>query len=194
MERLRLLADECQSTTGLPSDEPLLRAAYVFGEVVDGADPVECITVAFTLNLPPDEVPWCSQPPGTSWLVDTLRLDKGGIAYWWRSDHEPVWNHLIRDPVRFWSLEGTDEAALDALRERRCTDLARVTATAEQVRRRTAVELGRALDRVRDVRQTYWDRDWRRAHRGYGRYPEHELWDAIDGYLDLLEADGRSGR
>ena len=29
---------------------------------------------------------------------------------------------------------------------------------------------------------------WRRENRGGGRYPEHELWEAVQGYLDLLDA------
>lgn len=32
------------------------------------------------------------------------------------------------------------------------------------------------------------DADWRREHRGMGRYPEHELWEAVAGYLDLLSS------
>lgn len=85
VERLRFLADRCQWTTRLPLDEPFLQEAYVFGEILDGADPIECLNVAFALNLPPEKVPWCSEPSGTAWLVDNLRPDKGGIAYWWRS-------------------------------------------------------------------------------------------------------------
>ncbi|HEY1574294.1 MAG TPA: hypothetical protein VGG05_23350 [Pseudonocardiaceae bacterium] len=187
VERLRLLADVCQWTTRLPVDEPFLREAYVFGEVPDGADPIESVQVALTLDLPPDEVPWCSQPQGTAWLVDSLRLDKGGFAYWWRSRHEPVWNYLIRDPVRFWSLDGPDEGVLGDLRDRRLADLPRITATPAELRRRTRVELDRALGQLHAVHQKYWDRDWRHEHRGLGRYPENHLWEAADGYLDLLE-------
>ncbi|HVV19288.1 MAG TPA: hypothetical protein VHF06_07625 [Pseudonocardiaceae bacterium] len=79
VEKLRLLADACQSTTRLPVEEPFPREAYVFGEVLDGADPVEVVEVALTLNLRPDEVPWGSRPSGTEWLVHSLRLDKGGF-------------------------------------------------------------------------------------------------------------------
>ena len=49
-------------------------------------------------------------------------------------------------------------------------------------------DLGAALAHLREVRDKYWDHDWRREHRGYGRYPENELWDAVEGYLDLLDA------
>jgi hypothetical protein len=50
-------------------------------------------------------------------------------------------------------------------------------------------ELEVALSRLRSVHASYWDYDWRRANRGGGRYPEHELWEAVQGYLDLLDAD-----
>jgi len=39
VEKLRLLAVACQSTTRLPVDEPFLHEAYVFGGVLDGAAP-----------------------------------------------------------------------------------------------------------------------------------------------------------
>jgi hypothetical protein len=45
-----------------------------------------------------------------------------------------------------------------------------------------------ALSRLRSVHASYWDYDWRRDNRGGGRYPEHELWEAVQGYLDLLDA------
>jgi hypothetical protein len=195
VEKLRLLAAACQSTTRPPVDEPFVQEAYVFGDVLGGADPVESVRVALALNLSPEEVPWCSQPPGTAWLVDSLRLDKGGLAYWWRSRHEPVWNHVIRDPVRFWSLGGTDESVLDALCDRRFADLPRARASPADLRERVEVELDRALVQLRTVNQMYWDRDWRGEHRGGGRYPEKYLWEAVDGYLDLLGSVGAvSGR
>ena len=53
-------------------------------------------------------------------------------------------------------------------------------------------DLGAALAHLREVRDKYWDHGWRREHRGYGRYPENELWDAVEGYLDLLDASRSS--
>jgi hypothetical protein len=125
---------------------------------------------------------------GNPWLVDSLRLDKGGFAYWWRSRHEPVGNHVIREPVRFWSVDGSDEAVLDALRDRRFADLPRLTASPAELKQPTEAELDRALARLRAVHAAYWDRDWRKEHRGDGRYPEDHLWETVDGYLDLLGA------
>lgn len=194
VEKLRILAEACQHTTRLLLDEPFLREAYVFGEVLDGTDPIDRLEVAFVLDLPPEEVPWESHPRGADWLVDVLRLDKGGYAYWWRSRHDPVWNHHIRGPVRFWSLNGPDDDVLLALSERRFADLPRVTADPAETHERAVTELDAALARLQDVHRNYWERDWRREHRGNYRYPENELWEAVDGYLDLLNATGAPDR
>jgi hypothetical protein len=78
----------------MPLEEPFLREALVFGEVLTSADSFGNVQVACTLDLPPEEVSWCSQPPRTAWLVDSLRLEKGGLAYWWRSQHEPADGYL----------------------------------------------------------------------------------------------------
>jgi hypothetical protein len=48
--------------------------------------------------------------------------------------------------------------------------------------------LGIALANLRDVHRNYWERDWRREHRGDNRFPENTLWEAVEGYLDLLDA------
>lgn len=106
-----MLAEACQRTTIRPPDERLLLEACVFGELLDGDDPLDHVKVALVVNLPSEEVPWESQPDRTGWLVDMLRLNKGGFAYWWRSSQDPVWNHYIREPVRFWSVDGPDEHA-----------------------------------------------------------------------------------
>lgn len=95
-------------------------------------------------------------------------------------------NHVIKDPVRFWSREGPDEDVLAALAERRFGDLPRFAGPAG-VQEQTAA-VAAALSHLRAVRDSYWDRDWRREHRGLERYPEHELWDAVNGYLDLHDA------
>ncbi len=37
----------------MPLEEPLLHEAYVFGELLDGKDPIDGVELALTLNLPP---------------------------------------------------------------------------------------------------------------------------------------------
>lgn len=189
VEKLRLLAEGCERIGNWPPwDEPFLVEMHAFGEVLEGADPLEVVKVAGVIRLPPEEVPWNSDPHGTRYFADELRLSKGGFEYWWRSYLDPVWNHYIQSPVRIWSNAGIDEAALDALAERRFSDLRRLTPDPVDARLQTRDDLDAALRRLRVVRDSYWDQQWRRDHRGLGRYPEHELWDAVQGYLDLLDA------
>ena len=100
---------------------------YVFGEVLDGADPLDAVQVAAAINLPPEDVPWESSPGGTDWLATELRLSKGGFMYFWRSYLDPVWNHCIRGPVRLWSVDGgPGEQALAALEARDSGSLRRL--------------------------------------------------------------------
>ena len=187
IEKLQALAAACESVKGWPPGDPFLLEAYVFGDVLQGADPLEYVEVVLVLKLPPQEVVWESNPHGTMWLADRLRLSKGGFAYWWRSHLDPVSNYHIRAPVRFWSQEGPDEGVIRALAERRLDDLPRQTPPLAR-REQLVAELEAALSHLRAVHASYWERDWRREHRGSGRYPEHHLWEAVHGYLDLHEA------
>ncbi|HEV2372163.1 MAG TPA: hypothetical protein VGS19_08345 [Streptosporangiaceae bacterium] len=188
VEKLRELAVACERAKRWPLDQPFLLEAYAFGEVLSGADPLDVVEVALVLNLLPEEVPWESSPPGTQWLADELRLSKGGFAYWWRSRLDPVPNHYIRDPVRFWSHDGPDEDVLQALVERRFGDLPRISLPTAVRRRQVAADVAAALTHLRTVCDSYWDQNWRREHRGSGRYPEHVLWEATHAYLDLRDA------
>jgi hypothetical protein len=189
VEKLRLLADECAKIGFYPPwDEPFLVSFYAFGDLLEGTDPLEAVQVVGMIRLPPEEVPWGSSPHGTGWLADRLRLSKGGYEYWWRSYLDPVWNHYIRSPVRIWSQDGPDTQTLDALAERRFSDLRRLTPAPVDERLKVRDELDSALSHLRQVHDSYWDNEWRRDHRGDGRYPEHELWDAVYGYLNLLDA------
>ena len=161
---------------------------YAFGPVLKGADPLDEVQVAGVIRLPPEEVTWGSAPHGTEWLADRLRLSKGGFEYWWRSYLDPAWNHYIHSPVRIWSQDGIEEETLDALAERRFGELRRIVPDPVDERLQLRDDLDAALRHLRQVHGSYWDTDWRREHRGLGRYPEHELWEAVEGYLDLMSA------
>ena len=160
----------------------------MFGDVLDGTDPLKVLQVVGMIRLPPEEVPWGSSPQGTEWLVDRLRLRKGGYEYWWRSYLDPAWNHYIHSPVRIWSQEGPDSQSLDALAERRFSDLQRLTPSPVDERLQTRDDLDTALHHLREVAGSYWDDEWRRDHRSNGKYPENVLWDAVYGYLNVLDA------
>jgi hypothetical protein len=114
-------------------------------------------------------------------------------VYVWRSHLDPIWNHYIRGPVRIWSVDGgPDEQALAALEARDFGSLKWLIPESADERLQLREDLSAALAHLRKVRGKYWEHDWRREHRGYGRYPENELWDAVEGYLDLLDASHSS--
>jgi hypothetical protein len=190
VQKLRQLAEECQELGSWAGEdeEPFLVAMYAFGDVLDGTDPIELVQVAGVIRLPPEEVTWGSAPPGAEWLADRLRLSKGNFGYYWRSYLDPVWNHYIRSPVRVWSQDGIDEETLAALDARRFSELRRLTPDPVDERLQVRDDLDAALSHLREIHGSYWDQKWRREHRGFGRYPEHELWEAVEGYLDLLKA------
>lgn len=79
VEKLRILAEACESVKRWPPEDPFLLEAYTFGDVLRGADPLDCVEVVLVLNLPPQDVVWGSNPHGTVWLADHLRLSKGGF-------------------------------------------------------------------------------------------------------------------
>jgi hypothetical protein len=73
VEKLRVLAETCERVKTFWFDtEPFLKAVYAFGEVVDGADPLDTVQVAVVINLSPEEVPWESSPEGTDWLANEV--------------------------------------------------------------------------------------------------------------------------
>jgi hypothetical protein len=87
-----------------------------------------------------------------------------------------------------YSKDGPDDGVLRALAERRFVDVPRQAPSADARQEQLAAELDAAFSHLRAVHASYWDRDWRREHRGYDRYPENELWEAVDGYLDLRDS------
>ena len=96
--------------------------------------------------------------------------------------------------MQIWSVDGgPDERALAALEAGDFGSLNRLIPEPAYERLQIREDLDAALAHLREVRDKYWDHDWRREHRGDGRYPENELWDAVEGFLDLVDAS-RSGR
>jgi len=73
----------------------------------------------------------------------------------------------------------------DAARQRICAGR---HPTAAQLQEQLTAELAASLAHLSWVEAGFWERDWRSAHRGLGAYPENHLWDAVYGYLDLLNA------
>lgn len=192
VQRLRTIAGNCQRISHGWSDCPALVAAYAFGAVLDSPAEPAVVAVAFVLDRPADELTWGVQPPYCHSLIHLLDLQKAPVDWYWRPAAGPVGNHLIRRPLRFWSLDGgTDTTALDALARGEADALRLPDPPPAERRRQQATELEASLAQLRRVESEYFDRGWRSAHRGFGLHPENHLWDAVHGYLELLaEARG----
>jgi hypothetical protein len=104
-----------------------------------------------------------------------------------------VANSYIERPLRVWSVDGPDSAALEALTQGEAEGLREPPPAAERAREQRAAELAVSLAHLRRIEAGYWERDWRSAHRGNGVHPENHLWEAVSGYLDLLNARSEDG-
>jgi len=191
VRRLRIIAESCKRPNRL-TDTPVLVAAYVFGDVLDGPAELPRVQVAFLIDAPPEEVTWFAEPQVGVGIVSLLDLEKAPVEWHWRPLVWPVWNHAIRGPVRFWSVAGPDEEVLEALGQRRFAGLRRLVPTAGEELAQLEVELEASLTHLGRVVERYWDREWRADHKGFGRYPEDHLWGAAHGYLDVMR--GLAGR
>jgi hypothetical protein len=186
VRRCRAIAEQCQRVNGLWADEPMLHAAYAFGELLEYPDELPVVQVVFVLNLPADELTWGTQPQSCTGLPSLLDIDKAPVDWYLRPTAWPVTNHIIRRPLRIWSLDGIDTTALDALDDGDAESLRLPAPDPDQERRQLVTELDAAQAHLRQVENDYWEWDWQREHRGLGIYPENHLWNAVHGYLDLL--------
>ncbi len=188
VQRLEMIAERCQRVSGLWDEAPPLIGAYAFGHVLDGPDQLDAVQVALVLNHPAEELTWCARPTSCSGLPHLLELEKAPVEWYWRPAVWPVSNHVIVRPLRIWSHDGVDAAALGALASRAAEPLRLPPPDPRQEDEQLDVELAASLAYLRRVEDRYWDREWRAEHRGSGIYPESHLWDAVHGYLDLHDA------
>lgn len=185
VDRLHKIADACSDVSRYRDE---LAAAYVYGGLLTGAD-VEVVHVALAVDVPAEDLPWRAEPAALRALAEVLRLDRAPVRWVWRPAGEPVGNHAIIEPVRFWTRDGgVDEEVLRNLRDRRLEKLPRESTPSEDAERHLTRDRDRALRHLRQVTDDYWEPGWRRTHKGTGLYPEDHLWRAVQGYLDLLDA------
>ena len=190
VEKLRILAETCERVKMFWFDtEPFLKAVYAFGEVLGGADPLDAVQVAVAINLPPEEVPWESSPEGTDWLANELGSARAASC----TSGGRTWIRYGITTSEARCASGLSMAAPTCRRSPRWKRGISARSTGWSRNRpmsgcQLRDDLDAALAHLREIRDKYWDHDWRREHRGYGRYPENELWDAVEGYLDLLDA------
>ena len=102
------------------------------------------------------------------WVTgDLLRLRKRALQWCYRPLGWPVWDHRHRWLARYWSAgAGLDGTVIDALRTRRLDRLEVVEPTASELARQLQVELPVSRGHLRTMIGRYWERDWRREHKG----------------------------
>jgi hypothetical protein len=164
--------------------------AYVFGELLDGPESLDVVSVAFVVELPAEEVPWRARSTALEALASLMRLDKVPVERLWRPAGWPVWNHVIVQAVRFWSRsDGIDKDVL-ALLDQRCFDDLECVGPPSRERYLEQLQIERSASRqhLQQVLDRYHDRDWQRAHRSYTMEPEDHLWWAGEAFVELDDA------
>ena len=196
-ELLRLAAggfEKLKFVQTLEGDRTELAALYAFGPGLDTPEGADLLDIAVALDLPPDQAPWRCAPLAWRTAAEYLRLDRRAVRLAWRSARIEVANHRIRRPLRFWSAaQGTDENAIAAFAVGNHDQLRAAEPPPALRAERLTEELAVSLAHLRETEARYYDRDWRREHKGDGYHPEHALHDAVSGYLDLLAATQESG-
>jgi hypothetical protein len=193
MSRLSDVVDGLDRAATWP--ETMIAAAFVFGGMLDGETDLDRIALAFVVAEPAEVVPWMARPARLEALAATLDFTKLPLSWRWRPAEWPIWNHVIERGLRVWTADGgRDQVALAALAARQLDD---IVLDAPQDSDALIAELLVERDvgrRHLAVTQSFYDRDWRREHRGEGVYPEDHLWWATAAFLELDDAMQRLGR
>jgi hypothetical protein len=121
---------------------------------------LEWVTVAFAVDLPPDDVAWWTEPQGAHHWANATRLNKNPVLAWWRSAHAPVWNHRIVRPALVWDAEGVRDDVLNALREGRGEDVRTAGPTENDLTRRLQDELAVSRKALIAATEEYERRRW----------------------------------
>lgn len=192
VRRLRHIAERCQRACHLWEPGTGLAAVYTFGECVEPSaqtNTVDVVQILLVVHAEADDVPWCSRPPQYAGLPYVLELDKAPVDWFFWPVATPIGNHVVQSAVRIWDRDdGIDTDALDALATG-CPGEFRLSPPGEARRHQQEIDdMDTALRHLRYLRDHYWQRAWRSDHHAAGMAPENHLWDAVHGYLDLLDA------
>ncbi|GAA5180405.1 hypothetical protein GCM10023322_12630 [Rugosimonospora acidiphila] len=182
------LSQICADMATRPSSIFPLRVTQLWavGDILGSIRELETVTVALCVDLPVDDVAWCSQPPGAQHWSNATRLATSPVLPWWRSAHAPVWNHRIDRPALVWDdVDGVRENTLVALREGHGDSVRIAAPTLADSRSRMQDELAVSLRSLRAHTRTYEERRW-----GPGKLEPlaDALFRASDGYLDVRDA------
>lgn len=168
-----------------------LSEMWVSGDLLSLAQSLEAGAVTLVLDLPAEELPWIAKHRTGEAVGHQLRLGKRPLHWCYRPRAWPAWTYQHRRVVKFWSAEsGLDSSAIEALRSRRLDRLAVVEPSDEELATQLRAELAVSREHLRSVLEGYWDRDWRRSHKGYDESPEEHLWRAATAVSEMLDAVG----
>lgn len=193
VHHLEELAGKCAEMATVPATIHPLRVVglWAIGDLLGEQRDLEWVPVALVVDLPAEDVPWLSEPPGAQHWANATRLSRNPFTPYWRSVHVPVWNHEIDRPALVWDVNGGIAGeTLAALREGRGADVREAAPTPADLRDRIEDEIVVSLGALRAATATYADRRWR---PGRLEPVADVLWRASTGYFDLLDAlgDGR---
>lgn len=182
------LAEHCSVMAGR-ADAGLLRVQelWAYGEILGARRDLDWVSVALSVDLPVQEVPWLCRPAGADLWADLTRASKNPVGIQWRSVHAPAWNHHIVGPVLVWDADsGVREDAISALREGRGSAVAIAAPSEENFMARMDDELTVSLAEL--TRRT---REYESEHTTRLGVRADALHAAAQGYLDVLAAQTR---
>jgi hypothetical protein len=188
VHHLDTLARTCAEMATRPSSIFPLRVAQLWavGDILGAERDIETVTVALTVDLPVDDVPWLSEPSGSQHWSAAARLIKSPVVPFWRSTRAAVWNHRIARPALIWdAATGPAEDTIAAIGAGRAEPCRTAAPTVDEFDARMADELRVSLLALRAHTSTYEDRRWR---PGKLEPVADTLWRASAGYLDVLDA------
>lgn len=169
-----------------------LEELWIAGDLLDNVQHVEDASMILMLDEPAEELTWLALHPSGEWIGDQLRLGKRPLRWAYRPVVYPAWNPRDRRVLRIWRAgNGLDEQAIEDLRRDRFDRLAISEPSDEGFEDQLRVEWADCRHHLRRVLDSYWDRDWRQDHKGFGTYPEHHLWRAAEAVREVEDALAR---
>ena len=189
VHHLEELALTCSDMAGRQDTIFALRVTQVwaYGDVLNSNHgDLDELQVALVVDLPVGDLAWCCPPVGAEHWSQATRLAKNPIVSMWRSTRAPVWNHHIRRPLLIWDERGgivTD--ALSAIRNGTADALRLPEPAQDEMHTRLEAELAVSHRALRSATAAY---EQRRFSPGKIGPVADALWNASQGYLDVLDA------
>lgn len=189
LKTLEDVADRCAHVGRQPEGIIQLRVfqAWVFGPLLgprtEEVDDATGVQVALVTNAREEDCAFGTRPPAAGQWLAASSLETKPAQLFFRSGQVPVWNHVIRAPVRFWTREeGLDHEVMTQLRAGDGDGLRPPAPTDEELAERLDRELVVSLGVLARATQEYDDKRW---SPGSPKKRGDALCDASLGYLDV---------